>query len=311
MTLELLRNEIWAQIGEPTDLDPSSDEQYSGGPLLTWVANEGQRQVAMWKDQRGQLRIRSLIAEAFFQWKTIEGTLEDDAPADNQIILPAADVGAHDDRYNGWIVTVGGETKLVTDYVGGTLTATIHEDWDTSPEVDDEYTLYKRFALMVPPTDDWATESISLPVSSTAARAEGNLVEVLKIEDLLAQSTLKRGRHGETYIGSIYDTGVPGEWVRYGNRILFDRALEDERWFRMEYYRLPTDMAADSDEAEIPGMFHYGIVLWGIEWGMRRSGQSGAKYSTKRDFEDFMRRTKSQYDVSYERSDDYGTLERG
>ena len=312
MTLDLIRKEIWAMIGEPTDLDPSSDTQYGGNPLLDWVVNEGQRQVAMWQDPvtRGKLRIQSLISETYFQNVYITGTLTDDAGTAT-IIFPAADVGAQNDRYNTWTATVNGETKIIVGYVGGTLTATVHEDWSTLPVTGDTYELRKRFYIMVPSTHSWASENLVLPAQSDIYRAEGNLVEVLNVEDLERRSRLERGGSTTAFIEDIFSDGDPGEWIRYGNRIIFDRSPSDTRWYRMEYYRLPTTMAGTAPTTEIPEipeMFHYGIALWGIEWGFRRSQDTNAKFSTKRDFVDFMRRTKSQYDIQFERHGDWGSV---
>jgi hypothetical protein len=91
--------------------------------------------------------------------------------------------------------------------------------------------------------------------------------------------------------------------------LIFDEAIGDSRWFEAEYYRLPTDVTADDDNLDLPEMFHYGVVLWGIEWGLRRDRENSEKYSTKRDLVDFMRHKKSQYDMEYEREFDHGIME--
>jgi len=63
-----------------------------------------------------------------------------------------------------------------------------------------------------------------------------------------------------------------------------------------------------SDEPEIPDQYHYGLVLWTIEWGYRRNGESGDKYSTKRDFIDFMRSVKGTDDMIPMRTETGGRL---
>lgn len=309
MTLSELRTEIWERTYEQSDIDPSDDTT-----RLDFVCNEAQRQIAAWKDpQSGSLlRLRNLFGEMFFRWTTITGTLGDQSGAgDDEVVLPAADVGADDDQYNGWLVEVGSELKQVMDYVGATTTATVDSDWSSAPESGDSYGLYKRFAFLLPLSDAWASEHITLPAEGALGRSAGNLVEVLKIEDVDNQRKLEPLHGTESWPSLNVSTGDPTSWYRFGERLSFNYAPTERKWFRMEYYRLPTAMSSGTDEPEIPEMFHWAIVLWGTEWGFARVGESNEKYSAKRDFEDFMRRTKSQYEMLYERENDHGRLERG
>lgn len=308
MTLSELRTQIWERIGEPSDIDPSDDST-----TLDFVCNEAQRQIAFWVDpQTGrQLRLRNLFGEMFFRWTVISGTLGDQSGAgDDEVVLPAADVGADDDEYNGWIVEVGSEKLQVMDYDGGTTTVTLQADWTSAPESGDSYSLYKRFAMLLPSSDGWASEHITLPSEGSLGRATGNLIEVLKLEDVDQQRVLEPEHGRESWPSLNTSVGDPTAWYRYGERIVFNYAPDEQRWFRMEYYRGPTDVSSDTDEPEIPELFHWGIVLWGTEWGFAREMEMDSKYSAKRDFEDFMRRTKSQYEVMWERESDHGILER-
>src|SRR5512146_2397218 len=127
MTLDQLRDQIYANSGFASDLKPDTDTSYNGGPILTWVVNEAQRQIAFWKDPAmgRQIRFRGLLSDAYFKSKVISGTLTADGTT-TTVVLPAADVGSQDDRYIGWVVTVGGESRLIVDYTGSTLTATLH-----------------------------------------------------------------------------------------------------------------------------------------------------------------------------------------
>jgi hypothetical protein len=78
---------------------------------------------------------------------------------------------------------------------------------------------------------------------------------------------------------------------------------DDEKWYRLEYYRTPTDMEDDDDEPDIPEAYHMAIVMWGIWWGYNRKMESSRAYSMKRNFEDAMRSLKTQFDVMNERID--------
>jgi hypothetical protein len=297
--------------GEDSDLDPDSDTSYDGGPLLTWVANEGQRQIAAWKDRTGrQLLIPELYSEMYFKSHVITGTLDSDGTA-STITLPSADVGGDDDRYNGWLVEVGSETKMVVDYNGTTYTATVHEDWDTTPASGDSYTLMKRWNLVVPSTGLWASENISEPSGGTTEhRSEGKYVTILKITDLVDEVELEMGGRTEDYSANLLTTGTPTGWIMKGNRVIFNYAPDEERWYKADYFRMPYEMSDDDHRPEIPEMFHYGIVLWGRWWVYERDQEKGAAYTAKKDFEDFMSTTKSTWDVKLHRVDTYGVLQR-
>ena len=313
MTLDLLRDEIWTHIGEPPDLDPDTDTSYNGGPLLDFVVNEGQRQVAAWRDpDSGRIfRVRSLISDLYYQTSYISGTLTGDSTA-STIVFPAADVGAQDDRYNGWVVVVGSEVKAIVDYAGVSYTGTVHSDWSTTPETDDTYELYKNFDLLLPSGHAWISDHISLPAETDRSRATGNLIEVLKISDIAGNRTLDFPSREEDFITRLTSSGgSPNQWLRVGNKILYDQNVPEEKWMKMEYYRLPTEMSDDDDEPEIPEHLHYGIVLWGIQWGYSRHQEPSMKWSAKGDFKEFMKTATSTYAFQFERSDDSGFLQMG
>jgi hypothetical protein len=313
VTLELLRKEIYSHIGEPSDLDPDSDTSYSGGPLLNFVVNEGQRQVAAWRDpESGRIfRVRSLISDLYYKTTYISGELDSDS-ASTTIVLPAVDVESEDDRYNGWIVVVGSEVKLIVDYVGATHTGTVHSSWSTTPENDDEYELYKSFDLLLPSSHDWVSDHISLPAETDRSRATGNLIEVLKISDLESGRTLELPGREEDFISNVSSAGGdPSQWLRVGNKILYDQPVPEEKWLKMEYFRLPTELVDSTDEPEIPEHLQWGIVLWGIQWGYSRHQEPSMKWSAKTDFRDFMKSATSTYAVSFERADDAGVLQLG
>lgn len=311
MTLDLIRDEIWRHIGEPSDLDPDTDTSYNSDPLLTWVANEGQRAVSSWKDPKaGRIfRVRSLIGESFFHSTLVSGTLEADS-AVTSIVFPAGDVSiTQDDIYNGWVVEVNGVSRLIVDYDSATYTGTVAPDWETAPATDDDYTLYKQFELLLAPSHTWAGYHISLPVETDRGRATGNLIEILKVYDVEEGKELEKAQREETFITQWTSSGDPSEWIRVGNKLIYSSPVNEEKWFRMEYYRMPTEMDLSTDEPEVPEHLHWGIVLWGVMWGYSRHQEPSMKWSAKQDFEDFMTQKTSQFDLEFERSDDYGALE--
>lgn len=313
MTLSDIRSQVYANLGNPTDLNPSTDTSYNGGPMLTWVANEAQRQLAFWKDPQmsRQLRFRNLISDVYFTSKLITGTLTSTGTT-TTVVFPSANVGSNDDRYNGWVVEVDNEMRLIVDYTGSTYTATVHKAFSSAPASGDTYKLMKRFSLLLPSTHAWVSspsgEHITLPSTTDRYRADGNLYEVLKIEDIDNTRVLDKAERTESYPDYINTSGDPTCWWRLGNKVYFDTNIDATNYYRMEYYRLPTDMSASTDEPEIPEVFHYGLVLWGTQWGYRRKQESSDTYSVGRELVDFMRQRASQYDVESERETNYMTL---
>jgi hypothetical protein len=320
MTLELLRKEIWQQTGEPSDLDPDTDIQYSSGPLLNFVVNEAQREIAVWKDKvSGRiLRLRNLVDELYFKSTYATATL-DSTGTTSTVVFPATwtlngtastSVGSNDDQYNRWVVQVGSEVRRIVDYTGSTRTATVHDDWTTAPAVSDTLVVYKDFFLLVPSSHAWSGEHIILPSESDRYRSSGNLLDILRVSDMNSQVDLERMDRTQTNIANVTSTGDPTEFRRFGNRLVFNRAPSESKWFKLEYYRLPTSLSATTDEPEIPEMFHYAIVLWGMRWGFSRQQAPTEAWSVGQRFDDFMRRTVSTYEIEYEREYDFGSLGR-
>jgi hypothetical protein len=310
MDLDLIRDEIWRALGEPTDLDPDTDTTYNNGPLLTFVTNEAQRHVANWKDPVSgrHIRIRNLFATLYYSSTTVTDSI---ASSNNTtfpytVTFTGSNVGSNDDQYNGWILEMtsgdeDGKLQIITDYVGSSLTATIHEVYGTGVAAADTCKLYKRFEYLLPSTDNWVAEHIQLPAESNNYRSEGNLIEVLKITDIAESRVLERALRTDNFPNFNLSHGDPNKWYRYGNRIFYDINVDEQKFFEVEYYRNPTEMSDATDEPELPEQFHYAIVLWGIWWGFKRSLETNMAYSAKKDFEDEMRRLKSQYDVQDER----------
>lgn len=310
--LELLMDEIWQQIGEPDDIDPDTDVQYEGSPLLMWVCNEAQRRIAMWKDPstNHRTRIRSLISDLYFSSTYYDEDLDDDATDESQIILPAADVSDEDDCYNGWVLEINNEARVIIDYDGTSYTATVNEDFSSTPEEDDGYKLYKNFYYLMPSTHAWVDEHISLPSTTDTTRATGNLLEVLKIVDLNQSRTIPKGRGSYYPAMNMTSPGEPGDWIRVGNKIIFDKPQSEDYSFYMEYYRTPMDMAGNDSEPEIPEMYHYAIVLWGMWWGFNRQQDFTSAWAKKQDFNEFMKSISSQYELASERGETYGSLQK-
>jgi hypothetical protein len=314
MTLEEIMDDVWRAAGEPTDLDPDSDTRYSGGPLLTWVVNQAQNAVATWKEAGtgGTPKIFELVGEAFFKSVVVEGTVASASSGSSIVIESTSDtLGTTDDQYNGWVYDDGTELKLVVDYTGSSYTVTLSDALDTTPSAGDTFSLYKRHFLLLPSSDAWVDEHIARPGTGTRFHSDGQFIAPIRIEDIEDQRVLERVPYQAGYISQLTSVGTPTTWSMFGNRIVFNYLLDEERWFRMMYKRLPTPMTTSDDVPELPEVFHYGLVLWALEWVHRHYGETTDKYSTKLDFRDFMRMTMSAVELADDGSDsDYVYVRR-
>lgn len=306
MTLELLRDEIWQQTGEPSDLDPATDTQYDGGPLLTWVVNEAQRQVAFFKDKvTGRvLRFKELYGDMFFQSYYVEDTLTESATSTTEVELPA-DYGAEESRWNGAILEISGEKRVIVGYSGSRI-ATVHRAFTTAPSAGDSFTLYKSGYLMIPAGHAWSGENIALP-TEIADVAVGNFFHPLKVIDVYGGTELEVAPMKQAYL-DLTKTGTPTEWYVYGKKIIFDSAPDDERWYKLEYYRAPYNLVDDEDEPEIPEPYHYAIVLWGVWWALRRQQAPTEAWQAWNNFVEFLRFSVEVGEIANERYNDYGTM---
>ena len=313
MTLTQLRTEIHEGLGEPSDIDPSTS-----ATRLNLAVNEAQKSIATWKDPTSgrRARIRNLLSSLYFQAKVISGTTAPSgtvATTTGTITFSSTYCGNQDDRYNGWVVSCGSDRRLITDYAGSSYTATLNASWGTCPSNSAAYKLYKDFYYILPSTDTFASspsgEHILLPSTNASVyRPEGNFLEVLNVVDVRNGLDLQRGGRTESWIDNNTSPGDPTEWRRDGMKLKLNRPTAEDIWFKLSYYRLPTEMSEDADTPDLPEMFHYGIVLWGLAWGCRRNNEDKKAYYYDEQFIRFMRTRLNTYEIESEMEESRGVL---
>ena len=305
LTLDQLRTEIWEALGDQSDLDPSVDSS-----RLDRIVNLAQQRIASWRDpQTGRIfRYHKLFGRANYKTSAITDTIASvsNSTSPYYITVDGDNVGSGDDRYNDWLLEVtsgdaDGQIKVITDYDSATGNLYYEEAFGTAPSADDTVKLYKNFDLLLPSSHSWVSEHISLPATTDIYRGTGNLIEILNIYDITNKRFLDKAVRAETF--SI-KTGNPTKWYRFGDGIFYDCFVDtDDTWLRYEYYRMPMDLTNDADVSELPEMFHYAIVLWGIEWGLRKDLEYQKKWQTHSDFVQYMRECVSQWDMRGERAE--------
>jgi hypothetical protein len=212
--------------------------------------------------------------------------------------------GSTDGLYDGWVLEIAdgtgaGQKRRVTEYVGATQRAYVSKNWDTEPESasgsdPSTYALYKDFVRLCRSTDAEAGDNVVLD-PDTAALA------VLKIVDVHDGEVLEPAERTETFSENVIQTGIPTEYYRRENDIVFDVAVNEERWYSLEYVKMPVELSALSDVPRVPEAFHEAIALYAQWLGLRRAQEWSGAYSTKKDIEDLMSTIKEQHEMSYER----------
>src|SRR5512144_1996796 len=100
-----MQNQVWEALGRPTNLNPTTA---AGAATLNSWLNEGQRQVASWKDPVTGRRIRfnCLYSTLNFNSVVIEDVLEgvNNTTFPYSIGMTATRGGDSSDRYNNWVV---------------------------------------------------------------------------------------------------------------------------------------------------------------------------------------------------------------
>jgi hypothetical protein len=254
LTAEQMVEELWEMLGEPTDIDPydatgALDVTSTGWRKQLRALNRGVLAVATWKDpQRGtQFRFTSC-----FDWQDVahvptETTLNGATVADATTIT--VDAAGDADARNGFLVKVGNEVRVILDDSGTVLT--LNKPLDQAHA--DEAAVYI------------AARYIDLNVSTT------RFVEVLSVFDHSEERPLRPGQRGDLFNSRLNQEGDPREWFRLSSRVYLDRVRFDEnRYFRVAYYKHPDEMTLYTDTSGLPEAFDHAVVLWAAGWGFAR-----------------------------------------
>jgi hypothetical protein len=131
----------------------------------------------------GGLWVGRTQADIILDAPAVSGTAQVGSTA-STIILEVGS-SALDDFYNGWLIRItggtgAGQTRTVTDYVGGTLTATITPDWVTIPDATSTYDLFNT----VTPAPIWDESNREFAMAYTADPHTANPLNITRYADL-------------------------------------------------------------------------------------------------------------------------------
>ena len=315
MNVQELLTGSWETVGKPSNLMPGTWD--TNGNLsfdtslslvstvsLLGLVNRGYKRVCGYKFPRGTLlRFNELEKSVYFSSKVIEGTAV--GGASTYVTLDSnADIylagSANDDVLNGWIVeltggTGDGQVRLITDYDGTSRQASVHVDWSTTPDATSEYKVYKNFFKVL---DIGSTEA-----SYGIAVDKGRYLASTSILDLKRERALNKKVRDEKFATLITDSGDPYVWWEQGQRVYFDRAVDESRWFEFRYMETPESLTTYDQEPQIPEIWHEAIILWVRWYYFLGERETEAAYGARRDFENHMETTKMQWDFRMEDTD--------
>lgn len=300
MTVEDMLVEIWEAIGEPTDLDPytsgSIDITTDGAvQMLRWI-NTAYRKIANWRFKDGTfLRFGTQRATVNFQMPLESGFCQ--SGSTTVAVLPSAFATA-DDFYNDWLIQVesgsaADEKRYIVDYAGATQVATVNRAFSEAVDTSSYVEIVKRFVEFV--ESSGPTASVNVPIDPI-----NTFVQAIRVTDLEDLDRLSLADQVENYAGDFESGGTPEQYYFDGRKIYFDIAVDDSRWYKVDYVREVQDLSAAADEPDIPERWHEAVLLRAIWWGQRRNQDFKDAYATKRDLVDFMETTKRNLEEGFD-----------
>lgn len=296
MTTREIMELVYQEAGEPSDLCPYTDPgDYTtfditipGSVRLLRIVNMALRRIASWRLRSGRIvRYKALEGREFFVNPTPPtGTAV--SAGDTSLVIPQLGTDV-DDELNGWIVEItagtgAGQTRLIVDSTVNApdVTLEVNTEWDTNPDNTSEYALYKGFfaflAARILTVDNW--HILLDPVTV--------LHDIVRVRDVQTNADLVLASHGESFTSSQAQSGIPSEYLRYGDQLILDVAVAERRVFEILYTKNPTALSVDTQVPCLPEIFHQGIILWAVHEIQRMNQAFGPAYTTKRELEDFM-----------------------
>ena len=313
MTVQEILTDVFEQIGEPSNYlpyttagDPSTFDITLVGTqrLLGWL-NRAQQAVSNWKFRDGRiLRLRNLFSRAYFQSYVYADMAT--AGGDTTITFPVS-ASAVDDTYNGWLVKITdgtgeGQVRLIIDYDGAALEATVHKAWDTNPDDTSVFSVHKSFEKFV--SSAAADAAYHVPLSPVT-----EMCAVMKVRDLVDGFDLVPPGRTDAFTSQIFNSGNPTVYREYGNELQFNAAVDTVRSYEMLYVKYPTALSTASQVPEMPVPLHDALSMWCVAHGHKMNRDTQMAYSVKRDLIDFMETVRESRELTTEMVD--GTLVLG
>lgn len=252
MTTGELVDELAAKLGNRTDI---TNDRY-----VRWL-NWAMLDIAGFHRQRifPSVWFHELEDVVMFALEPLTGTV---AAATSSTVTLAVGADTIADRYNNTMIELTGYTgtaptglvgqqRVIIDY-SALRVATLGENWMVTPDVNTDYTVYRKGLIYgVDVVEDAKTDIYAILRLERAN--DGTEIEHVAWETLTE--------------GDPMGVGTPAKYARHGNTILFDVAPDERMAFRAWVYRYPEALSALEllREPILPDQWEE-VILLGALW---------------------------------------------
>lgn len=299
MTLESIVSEIFTAAGEPPDLEYRDAALATDTTSANWLqfvrlVNEAQGAVATWVHQDGR-RMRMRLAE-----DTARLTAEivsDTVVGVTGTVLTLTTPTTGRDTYRGWLIrnATGASAFVFVSYQNGGVETLMLSEVSGTFAAGNAVTLSSRsyqfddIGAAVPPFGAgtiWCDYAYGAPLEITGVvTTEG--------------TELVLGKQSEPQLVVSANAGQPTTYTKSYLGLRFDTYPDAAYEYIVRFMRLPRPLTVGDSlvEPEIPPQFHRAIVLYALWWLFMRSQETDKAYAVRRNFEDMLKRTQTEYDL--------------
>lgn len=296
MTLQEIVVQVFEALGEPSDLNPYDTDgttiltTSSGWTKLVDAINTGCLALSAWKWPSGrQIRMRLTEDTTVFEVNQSTKVVAGGGWSSPTLTVTVADSTANlqvgklavggTSGASGYVLYSSGVTLYLTKVSGTFLPG-------------ETVTLYQREFVFVSGTDP--RSAVGIPYTP----ANGVPLDIVGLHDIGNGTPLEETSKRERWLSPDSTVGTPTAFYRVPKGVVFDTWPTDGLTYVVRYQRGPKTLGytITTEEPELPAQFHYGLVLFGTWWGLRRAQESNDAYAVKKDLEEFMLRTRTEND---------------
>ncbi len=299
MTLNELIAGIYTASGEVPDLEYrdaflATDITTANWAELVRLVNEAQNALATWVHQDGR-RMRMRLAEEDARLTCLRETGTIDTVTGGALTLTTGS-GVRD-YYRGWLVeSASGVTAMVfASYDSGGFDVLVTTEASGIFAPGETLVLSKRdyrfgdSSLLVggfPAGTIWTDYTYGTPLEITGI--VGSDATVLQLEDASEKLTVRTPTAGK-----------PGSYSKSFLGIRFDTFPDEDYEFVVRFMRSPRPFTINDGlvECELPAQFHRSVILYAFWWLLMRSHEMDKAYAVRRNLEDMLKRTQTEFDL--------------
>ena len=302
MTLNQLVEEVYAGAGEPPDLeyrDASTllpDTGSANWLKFVQLVNEAQGTVATWVHGNGR-RMRLRLVEDSARLVTLRVTKTIDTVTGNMVTLTTGS-GVRD-TYRNWLVesSTGASALVFMSYDTGSADVLMLSEVSGTFAAGATVTLSPRYYAF----SDISTVGATVqPFTAGAIYADYSYGKPMEITGVMGTDGVELTLEPESEKLSVAaSAGKPSSYVKTHLGLKFSNYPDDTYEYVVRFMRLPKDFLVTSGvvESELPAQFHRALVLYCLWWLFLRSHEVDKAYAVRRNFEDMLIRTQTEYDM--------------